>query len=93
VTDPDALAVTITVGQLRELVRDAVREELAERAALATEAPPLITTAEAAKLLRMPVRTVSNLCKEGKLPAEMVGGQWRIRRDLLLRGLRGSDAA
>lgn len=91
-TEPTQMIVTLTTEQLRELIREAVREELAERAALAAEAPPLITTSEAAKLLRMPVRTVAHLCKKGELPAEMVGGQWRIRRDLLPL-VKASDAA
>ena len=40
----------------------------------------LLTCEEAATLLRLHVRTVGRLLKQGTLPGVKVGRQWRLRR-------------
>jgi excisionase family DNA binding protein len=40
----------------------------------------LLTCEEAATHLRLHVRTVGRLLKQGKLPGVKVGRQWRLRR-------------
>ena len=50
----------------------------------------LMTCEEAATYLRLHVRTVGRLLKQGKLPGVKVGRQWRLRRadlDAYVRGV------
>ncbi|MBE3562246.1 MAG: helix-turn-helix domain-containing protein [Hydrogenibacillus schlegelii] len=49
----------------------------------------VLTPEEAAKRLRVSVRTVYRQLKDGRLPGVKVGGQWRIRREELERYLAG----
>jgi len=56
----------------------------------------LLTCEEVALYLRLHVRTVGRLLKQGTLPGVKVGRQWRLRRadlDAYLQGpsLRGKD--
>lgn len=46
----------------------------------------LITAAEAAKLLRIQVKRVQHLAREGKLPATRFGHKWLFSRSRLLAG-------
>jgi len=50
--------------------------------------PPVetfLTIPETARLLRLSVRSVYRLAKDGKLPgAAQYGSQWRVRRDVLM---------
>jgi len=48
----------------------------------------LITATEAAKLLRLHVKRVQRLARDGKLPAVRYGRKWLFRRDELV-GARG----
>ena len=45
-----------------------------------TTALDFLTVNQAAKVLRVGRRTVYRLVETGKVPAEKVGGQWRIPR-------------
>ena len=47
--------------------------------------PPsqVMTATEAATYLKMHVKTVCRLAKEGKIPARKVGGEWRFLRSTL----------
>lgn len=76
------LVVTMTATELEELLERTIRRALDERPA-PPEPSPLITPQEAAKLLKLSVRQVQNLCAAGELPAVQVGSRWRIRRDQL----------
>jgi excisionase family DNA binding protein len=53
------------------------------------EAPPakVMTSVEAADYLKMHVKTVCRLAKEGKIPAKKVGSEWRFLRGVLDRWL------
>jgi excisionase family DNA binding protein len=53
--------------------------------------PNLLTTAEAARVLRCSRGTVYRLIDEGKLPALRVGGRLRIDAGQLERWLYGED--
>lgn len=58
----------------------------------ATQAPPEIMNAEeAAKLLRISDRTARALCREGRLPGEKVGREWRIKRHDVMAYLAGDE--
>lgn len=49
----------------------------------------VLTTEEAAKLLRVSTKTVLGLARDGVLPGEKVGRAWRFLRSDLLNYLRG----
>ena len=43
----------------------------------------VMTSVEAAEYLKMHVKTVCRLAKEGKIPAKKVGSEWRFLRRVL----------
>ena len=43
----------------------------------------VMTSVEAAEYLKMHVKTVCRLAKEGKIPARKVGSEWRFLRNVL----------
>ncbi len=43
----------------------------------------VMTSVEAAAYLKMHVKTVCRLAKEGKIPAKKVGSEWRFLRNVL----------
>jgi len=47
----------------------------------------VMTSIEAAEYLKMHVKTVCRLAKEGKIPAKKVGSEWRFLRAVLDRWL------
>jgi len=86
------LAVTLTVEQLRELMRDAAEE--GARAAMASaparqDDDPLLTREEAAKLLRICPHSVATFVRTKGLPGTKVVGKWRFRRSELLAWQEG----
>jgi len=48
-----------------------------------TAAPEVLTTADVAQILRLSVKTVGDMIRNGELPAMRIGGVWRIRRESL----------
>lgn len=50
-------------------------------------ASEVMTSVEAADYLKMHVKTVCRLAKEGKIPAKKVGSEWRFLRGVLDRWL------
>ena len=50
----------------------------------------ILTANEAADYLKVTVRTIYRLIKEGRIPGCKVGGSWRFRRDILDDWLAGS---
>ncbi len=50
-------------------------------------ASQVMTSVEAADYLKMHVKTVCRLAKEGKIPAKKVGSEWRFLRSVLDRWL------
>lgn len=85
-SDPKMI-VTLTAAELAQLVRDAVRAELATTRA--TEPAAMLTTTQAARVLQVSSRTITNLIERGELRAVRVGGAWRIPRS----ALPGADRA
>jgi excisionase family DNA binding protein len=51
------------------------------------EQSQVMTSVEAAEYLKMHVKTVCRLAKEGKIPAKKVGSEWRFLRTVLDRWL------
>ena len=61
---------------------------LGDSKARAVEAlPQLLTTSQAARLLKVTPRTVTRLCEKGEIKAVRVASLWRINRDALLKQL------
>lgn len=85
------LAVTLTVDELRALVRDAVRAELGERTETTAE---IMTREQVAELLNVDVRTITNYVKKRGLPATKLGGnEWRFRRTEVLKWIEQRKGA
>jgi excisionase family DNA binding protein len=80
-----ALAVTLTVEELRTLVREAVREEIAGPAK--APLPEVMTRSQVADLLGIEEHTVTKYVKTKGLPGERLAGRgpWRFRRSAVLR--------
>lgn len=75
------LAVTLTVDELRALVRDEVR------AAIPTPVPEsaeILTREQVATLLQVNAHHIPLLIKKHGLPAHRLGNQWRFRREEVL---------
>lgn len=49
--------------------------------------PEVLTLSEAARFLRLPVKTVEKLATEGALPGRKIGKEWRFWRGALERWL------
>jgi excisionase family DNA binding protein len=79
---PDDVMVVATAGQLRALVRAAVREEL--EGTKAEPAPEYLTTQQVAELLQTSARNVRYFVTRGQLPALRVGTEYRFRRSAVL---------
>ncbi len=43
----------------------------------------LMTTADVAEILRLSVKTIGEMIRNGELPAIRVGGVWRVRKQSL----------
>ena len=52
----------------------------------------ILTTAEAAELLRLSIYAVRELARHGKIPAKKLGKEWRFYRPDLVAFLRGREA-
>ena len=55
----------------------------------ATDLPLILTSREAADLLRVNYRTVEKMARDGVLPGVQLGKSWRFSRDLLIRYCAG----
>lgn len=70
------LAVTLTVDELRALVREEVRKAVPSGPAAAE----ILTTAQVALLLDVHAKVVGRYIKEHGLPVHRVGGEYRFLR-------------
>lgn len=77
---PELGVVVITAEQLREVVREAVRDGLDT---MPKAPPPMMTPTQVAERLSVCTKTVLNMIGRDELKAKKVGGQWRVRRDEL----------
>lgn len=76
-TDPKSMIVQLTVGQLRELIAEAVAEGAAKSK---PEHLEYLTLAQAAKVMGCDERTVTTYVKTRELPATKLGHEWRFAR-------------
>lgn len=77
---------------------DHIADELAQRVArrlmldapnLTPTIPEVLTTAEAAKLIRVHPNTLALAAKQGRVPGRKLGDRWMFRRSTLLKWLDG----
>jgi excisionase family DNA binding protein len=79
-----ALAVTLTVDELHDLIRKAIRAEVSSQ----REEQEVLDRAKCAKLLDVTERTVVKWAEEDGMPGKKLpGGHWRFRRSLVLAWL------
>jgi len=52
----------------------------------------VMTLAEVSEYLRIPVSTIYKLSREGALPAQKLGKQWRYHKDVIDEWLAGSQS-
>jgi excisionase family DNA binding protein len=64
---------------IREIVRQEIRSALADAAKAAGVAPSVLTSEEAAKLLRMPIDVLRKRVRKGEIPAIKIGSLLRFR--------------
>ncbi len=53
----------------------------------------LLTLSEAADLLQVSTRTLQRMIRSGELPALKVGGQWRVRGELLRQWVENREGS
>jgi excisionase family DNA binding protein len=53
--------------------------------------PAILTTEEAAALMRVTEQTIKKWCRAGKMPGafKLGGREWRVSRDVLVAHIRG----
>ena len=73
----ERLLVTLSVDELREVVRNEVRAALASQPALT---PTVFSTKEAAQILGVSDKTVGRAIRAGELEAARVGKGYRVTR-------------
>lgn len=59
---------------------------------MSMKAPDVMTLNEVADYLRIPRSTVYKLAREGRIPGQKVGRQWRFRRAVVEQWLGEDDA-
>lgn len=82
-----ALAASSVDAAFAELIADKLRRdpdfaaEVLQRAGLSVERTPaaMLTTEEVAERLRLPVKTVQQYCRDGRIAGIPIGRQWRVR--------------
>ncbi|MGA7123793.1 MAG: helix-turn-helix domain-containing protein [Polyangiaceae bacterium] len=93
---PAVVVVTLSIDELRALVRDVVREALTQQAPAASAAP-LVDRHELARLLGVSAATIARMTAEG-MPHVFAGAAPRYAADevrtwLAERGRKGTKAA
>jgi excisionase family DNA binding protein len=56
------------------------------------DSPPILTLIEVAEYLRIPRTSLYKLAKQGRIPCQKVGKQWRFRKEALDRWLEKREA-
>ena len=74
----NTLLVTLTIGDLAELVRKCVREELEQHSP--PDVKEVLTLDEAAKLLDLHPKVLQKKARDGEIPGSKLGSGWRFMR-------------
>ena len=96
--DPSSLVVTMTTGQIRELIREELRTALDQHSNFEGLSPhqisdikPFLSIREAAELARLAVSTIRLYIRKGELKAQKVGRRIIISRAELESFLVGNS--
>ena len=84
-TDPKAMIVQLTVGELKALLVEAAAEGAAKSR---EETVEYLTLEQAAKLVKLDQRTLVTYVKDRGLPGIKLGNEWRFERAELLGWMR-----
>ena len=76
--DPKTMLVTLTVGQLAELIRTEVATALNAQSSLAKLPPAVLTSDEAAAYLKMPVEVLRKRARANEIPSLKIGSLVRF---------------
>jgi excisionase family DNA binding protein len=89
----DLLNSHLPMGSTRRLIVDLPDDTMTvgHHSFVPTEAPQVLTLAEAADLLRSDEKVVRRMAEDGTLPARKVGDDWRFTREAVLRWLGGDE--
>jgi excisionase family DNA binding protein len=88
-SNKEELLVTLTVTELRGLVRD----EIAAAIARLAEVREVLTLEQAAELLQLNPQVLAKNAEKMGVPSHKIGPQWRFIRSELLAWLAGKRAA
>ncbi len=86
-----APAFTLTVEQLKALIREAVRQELA--GASEQQQSDVLLREEAAAILKIHPKTLTKYAEQKKIRASKIGRDWRFRRADVMAFLQNGKAA
>ena len=95
-TDPKMMLVTLTAGQLSELIRAEVKAALLAQSTISALPPAVLTSDEAAAFLKMPVEVLRRRVRDGEIPSFKIGPLLRFYVSDLkgyLDALRGKKAS
>lgn len=81
------LAVTLTVDELRTLVREEVQR--ASGPSIASTSPEVLTREDAARLLQVHANVIGRYILKHGLPAAKIGGEWRLLRQDVIAWVAG----
>jgi predicted transcriptional regulator len=71
----NSLAVTLTVGQMHDLIRECIREELQDIQPVKEETAKYLTRLEVCKALNISLPTLSRYSELGLIPAKRIGNR------------------
>ena len=74
-TPTNILAVTLTVGQMHDLIRECIREELQDIQPVKEETAKYLTRLEVCKALNISLPTLSRYSELGLIPAKRIGNR------------------
>src|SRR5687767_167384 len=84
-----AIFFELGVGELKEIIKQVIREERQERSPSSPNtSEELITRKEAASYLGVSLPTLSQIVKRGEIPAYRLGGKIMFRQSELVNSLR-----
>jgi len=72
------MLVTLTAGQLSELIRAEVKAAFVAQSSLVSLPPAVLTSEEAATFLKMPVEVLRRRAREDEIPSFKIGSLLRF---------------
>lgn len=92
-TDPKAMIVQLTVGELEAMLERAVSKVANKPGAAERDLDPVMSAEEAAKFLKMPVNILRKKAREGAIESFKIGALVRFRLSQLNTFLAAQPSA